>query len=447
MVKSRRKTVRKASFLIAVIVFLAAWGTLSTVKYMKSERLLNATRERALTELGTHLDAISLNLNKCLYASTSPMIANVSTEVWRASTAAKTNLSEITDGEAELSEIYKFLSQVGEYTMTLNEKSAAGKKISKEETAMLLKLSEYSESLSSQINYLISEEQSGGLNFEQVKSTLSDDEESRKLNLGEELDDAGQTMTDYPTLIYDGPFSDNIDTKKSKLIEKQPKISKEEAQKKAADFLGIDETELYFLSECESNLSCYSFYNSDLTISVTKKGGLVSYMLESRFADEATISEKEAIEKAKLFLNTKGYKNVKETYYATIDGICTINFAFYENSVTYYTDLIKVSVALDNGEITGFDSTGYLMNHTRRSNDGKYKYTLETGAKLLNSNIKLKSAEKVFIPTDFGSEIYAYEYHCVASDGQEVLIYIDPETGAEVEILILLYSDNGVLTK
>ena len=447
MKKSRRQTIRITSFLVALVVALVALSTVSTVKYMKTEKILNAGRERALTELGTHLDAISLNLDKCLYASTSPMIANVSTEVWRASTAAKTNLSEITDGEAELSSIYKFLSQVGEYTMTLNEKSASGEKISKEETENLKKLAEYAEKLSGEVNYLISEEQSGGLQFEHVKSTLAKTEGEEKLYLGEELDDAKQTMTDYPTLIYDGPFSDNIDTKKSELIENLPEISKEEAQKKAADFLGISETELYFLSECKSNLDCYSFYNADLTISVTKKGGIVTYMIYSRFADESTLTYEEAIKTATLFLNQKGYKNVKESYYAVTDGIMTINFAFYENGITYYTDLIKVSVALDNGEITAFDSTGYLMNHTVREENGEYKYSLESGRKLLNSSLKVKGSKKVFIPTDFGTEIFAYEYHCVAPDNQEILVYIDPETGTEAEILILLYMDNGVLTK
>ena len=447
MKKSRRRTVRIVSFLVATIVALVTLSAVSTAKYMKTQRLLNASRERALTELGTHLDAISLNLDKCLYASTSPMIANVSTEVWRASTAAKTNLSEITDGEAELSAIYKFLSQVGEYTMTINEKSAAGQEITKAETENLQKLSEYAEKLSGEVNYLISEEQNGGLDFEYVKSTLAEDGQNTKLYLGEELDDAKQTMTDYPTLIYDGPFSDNIETKKSKLIENLPEISKEEAQKKAAMFLDIPETDLYFLSECQGNLSCYSFYNADVTVSVTKKGGIVSYMLYSRFADESTLTHDEAIEKAKLFLNQRGYKNVKESYYAVIDGIMTINFAFYENGITYYTDLIKVSVALDNGEITAFDSTGYLMNHRNREENGKYKYTLKSAEKLLNASLKVKSSKKVFIPTDFGTEIFAFEYHCVATDNQEILVYIDPTTGTEAEILVLLYMDNGVLTK
>lgn len=447
MEKNRRKAIRKASFLIAVIVVLVTLTVVSTVKYVKSERVLNASRERALTEFGTQLDTISVNLDKCLYASTSPMIANISTEVWRASTAAKTNLSEITDGEAELSSIYKFLSQVGEYTMTLNAKSAEGQKISKEETENLKKLSEYAEKLSKEVNFLISEEQNGGLEFEEVKSTLAKDEGESKLYLGRELDDATQTMANYPTLIYDGPFSDNVDTKSSKLIENLPEISKEEAKKKAAKFLEINENDLYFLSECHGNLNCYTFYNADLTVSVTKKGGIVTYLLYSRFAEESTMTYEEAIEKAKLFLNTHGYKNVKESYYAVTDGIMTINFAFYENGITYYTDLIKVGVALDNGEITSFDSTGYIMNHTQREIAQSYKYSIDEAKKLLNETLKVKNRKKVFIPTDFGTEIFAYEYHCTAPEKQEILVYIDPTTGAETEILILLYSDNGVLTK
>ena len=108
MKKSRRKSIRITSFLVAIMVCLVTLSAVSTVNYVKSSRLLKASRERALTELGTQLDTISVNLDKCLYASTSPMIAGISTEMWRASTAAKTNLSEITDGEAELSSIYKF---------------------------------------------------------------------------------------------------------------------------------------------------------------------------------------------------------------------------------------------------------------------------------------------------------------------------------------------------
>ena len=41
----------------------------------------------------------------------------------------------------------------------------------------------------------------------------------------------------------------------------------------------------------------------------------------------------------------------KESYYSVADHICTVNFAAQQNGVTCYPDLIKVSVAMDNGSI------------------------------------------------------------------------------------------------
>jgi germination protein YpeB len=170
-------------------------------------------------------------------------------------------------------------------------------------------------------------------------------------------------------------------------------------------------------------------------------------MIYSRFADESTLTYEEAIKTATLFLNQRGYKNVKESYYAVVDGIMTINFAFYENGITYYTDLIKVSVNLTDGSVTAFDATGYLMNHTKRALPKKVKYTLSSGKKLIRKNLQIISSKKAFIPTKWGTENYTYEYHCVDKKGQEVLLYIDPVTGEEKDLLLLLYKDGGVLTK
>ncbi len=51
---------------------------------------------------------------------------------------------------------------------------------------------------------------------------------------------------------------------------------------------------------------------------------------------------------------------MKETYYIKQDGIVTINYAYMQNNVIMYPDLIKLKVALDNGEILGIETTGYL---------------------------------------------------------------------------------------
>ena len=60
---------------------------------------------------------------------------------------------------------------------------------------------------------------------------------------------------------------------------------------------------------------------------------------------------------------------MKETYYLKQDGIVTINYAYKQDEVTVYPDLIKLKVALDNGEIMGIETKGYLNSHEKRKID------------------------------------------------------------------------------
>lgn len=446
MGRSKRRFVRTVSFLSALVLVLAVWGSVNTFKLSQAKLTLRASDERALSQLGTYLDDINLNLQKCTYCASESMLSEVTSELWRSGSSAKTSLSEITDGNTDISGVYKFLSQVGEYTLSLKERIAKGEKITEEESENLKKLLEYSEKLSNSVNYLIEQEENGLLDFDEVKSTLQSDNGER-LYLGDELDDANQSLNDYPTLIYDGPFSDHIGNKTSAVTEKLSSVTENGAREKAAQFIGVDSDELQFLSKTQNNLSTYTFYNSEYTVSVTQKGGIVNYMLTSRYAAQIELSTEQAVKKAAEFLKKHGYDKVKESYYSTTDGICTVNFSYYDNGITYYTDLIKVGVALDTGDITAFDSTGYLMNHKTRTLPKNVKYTPIEAKKFVKSGMDILSYKKVFIPTDWETEEYAYEYRCVGEDKQDVLVYIDPVTGEEKDILILLYTDGGVLTK
>ena len=412
MKNKKRYFVRIVSFLSALVVVLTIWGAVNAFKLARTELAIRVSNERALTQLGTYLDDISLNLEKCRYCTSDTMLSSVTSKLWRSSASAKESLSEITDGNTEISGVYKFLSQVGEYTLSLKKRITDGEKLSKKETDNLNKLLEYSDKLSKSINNLIEQEENGLLDFEEIKSTLQGDGGER-VYIGKELNDANQSLGDYPTLIYDGPFSDHILNKNSALTENLKVVTEEEARKKAADFIDVKKDDIQLLTKTQNNLSTYTFYNSEYTVSVTRKGGIVNYMLTSQYASEIKLSCQQAIRKATEYLNEHGYTKIKESYYSTTDGICTINFSYYDNGVTYYTDLVKVSVALDTGEITAFDATGYIMNHKTRTIPQKVKYTPQEGKKLINKNLEIINFKKAFIPTEWETERYVYEYHCV----------------------------------
>ena len=110
-----------------------------------------------------------------------------------------------------------------------------------------------------------------------------------------------------------------------------------------------------------------------------------------------------------------------------------------------YTDLIKVGVALDNGQIVEFDARGYLTNHTAREL-GKPKISEEAARKAVSPSLKIEQTGLALIPTAGLHEVYCYEFLCTGKNGEKLLVYIGADTGVEEQILLLLITENGTLT-
>jgi germination protein YpeB len=121
-----------------------------------------------------------------------------------------------------------------------------------------------------------------------------------------------------------------------------------------------------------------------------------------------------------------------------------INFAAVQNGVVCYPDLVKVSVALDNGAIVSFDQTGMLMNHTDRALPAA-KVSKSTLEKELNPMLKLQKVSLVLIPSTDGQEKLCYEFKCINDKKQNVIDYFNARTGVEEQILIVLDTPGGQL--
>lgn len=434
-------------FLFATFLFIALLITaiIGNVKSAKYERQVVLTQQRALTELDGYIENISTSLQKGVYANTPTMLDTMATELSRQATGAKSSLSSLPLSNISMTNTFKFLSQVGDFVLALNKKVAQGEKITDSEREQLFTLLDFAESLSSEVTNMRVSMFDGNFNFEDSQSTLMPSDEET-VSLSKDMEDTEQSFTDYPSLIYDGPFSDHINSLEPKLLENKAEISQEKAKEKAAEFLNADINDISFLSEENDNTASFCFSYGKMTVAVTKYGGYVLYVLNSAFAGEAKLSYDEALLKAQKFLSDNGYENMKESYYAVSDGVCTINFAYNQNNVVCYPDLIKVGVNLNDGTIFSFDMRGYTMNHCER-NIGLSKISEETAKKSVSPLLTIMKTQMAIIPTKSKGEKLCYEFHCKAEGEQEVLVYIDTETGFEDEILLLLYSDGGVLTK
>ncbi len=442
---SRRGKIRVRLYASVLILVLFSAFVINAQKASELSRQLNADAERSLSTLEACMSSINTNLTKGLYANTTPMLSSMAISLTRDAASAKNSLSALPLSDTQLDNMLKFLSQVGAFVSTLDRKLSLGEPITSEERNQLKQLIDVSQKLLSELDTITQGVEDGSVSFKQAGSTLQKSTD-QSVQIGSAFGDAEQTLTDYPTLIYDGPFSDHILNQSPKALEGKSDISKEKALEIASDFIGADKSTLRFDSETNGVIETYNFFVDSINISVCKKGGAVLYLLGSSNAGESVITPEQAVENAKNFLSAKGYENMKESYYSTQDGICTVNFAYENEGVICYPDLIKLSVSLETGNIISFDARGYIMNHTDRP-PVQSKISADEAKMSVSDYLTVMSSRLAVIPTDYKTEKTAYEFHCKTPDEQEVLVYIDVLTAKEDDILLLLYSDGGILTK
>ncbi len=444
--RQKKHFIRAISFLSVACAVLTVSTAVYANKAQKYKFVTEIAYERALGELCESLDNITVSLQKGAYCSTGKMLSDIGNDLTREASCAKISLSQLTDENIITEEIYKFLSQIGAFTLSAI-KNQDKLSLSAKQKQSLASLLEYAQSLSKSLGRIREGNFDGSVVNEVNKSTLSLSSAESPESFSDSMTDAEQSLADYPTLIYDGPFADNILNKEGgKMLKSLDEITKDEAKKIAAEFMKTSPGSLREEADVNSQIELYCFSKGDSGIALTKKGGKLCYMLSHGDTGEETISSEEAIRRAKKFLKQAGYTSLKESYYSIFDGVCTVNFAYITDGIIHYSDLIKVSVALDSGDILSADARGYLMNHGKRDIYGE-KITLDEARKILSDDLKILSEKVAVIPLDTGKEACCYEFRCKDKKGQEVLVYIDKLSGEERDILLLLYADGGVLTR
>lgn len=448
-----KNKIKKNIFWIILIISIAIIIILAYLLFKKNKevQLVNTNLYNSnFYELVDYIQNVETYLSKSTISTSSTHSAETLTYLWREANLAQTYLSELPIQSQELENTSKFLNQVSDYSYALSRKNIKGEDLTEEELKNLEELHSYSLELENTLNELALELENGALSWKDL--TKKDNGQfaqsvSSSLDIFDQLE---QNFHEYSGLIYDGAFSEHLTSSNPKMI-KGDEISEEDAAKKAKDFLGENNvSEISNLGANENaNILAYNFSikNNDgktTYISISKKGGYVIYSSFNREIKEQKSNYEEANNKALEYLKQKGFDNMKETYYLAENGILTINYAYVQQDIIMYPDLIKIKVALDNGEILGIETTGYLSNHEER-NLKTAKITKEEAKKKLNKNLNIMSEKMAVIPTEYKTEIFCYEFKGKIDD-REFIVYINAETGEEEDILVIYNTPNGVLT-
>ena len=184
--------------------------------------------------------------------------------------------------------------------------------------------------------------------------------------------------------------------------------------------------------------------NVEKIVYVTKQDGKIFQIVSDRKIEYENISIEQAKELAKNSLNKLGILNVEPTYYLFYGGTVTISFASVQSDVLIYSDLIKVKVALDNGEVLGIETNGYIYNHKERNLE--HKYTIAEARERLYKDLNVTKEQLCIIPTESKNEALVFEFEGYVDD-TKFLIYINANTLEEEQIYIVLEGERGISTR
>lgn len=451
--KNRLKDRHMLSFVIIILLLIAILIALSIYIYNKQKEYRMASENiynMSFYELVDCVDEVETYLAKASITSTAEHGAKTLNSIWNKANLASVHLSQIPIKTEGLSNTEKFLNQVSDYSYSLSMKTIKGEDLSDEDLKNIEDLHNYAVDLKSTLTQLEREINEGSLAWgELTKEGTKAFAQQVSTDVAGSFANIEGAFSEYTGLIYDGAFSEHMVSSEKKGLTGE-NIDEEKAKKIVMDYTGVneDKIEAKGLSE-NGSIASYNFEvkmneKDKKSIAISQKGGHVVYINYYREVQEEKISPQDAIEIGKKFLSDKGYKNMKETYYMMQSGNIVVNYAYSQNDVTIYSDLIKLKIALDDGEILGMESAGYLNCHQRRD-ISKNIISKDKARENLNKRIEISSESLAIIPTEYNTEILCWEFKGKALDN-EFLVYINAENGKEEDILMIVNTPNGTLT-
>lgn len=449
--KDRLKDRHMLTLVVTLIAIIVALGLYTYKKQRDYRQATENAYNMAFFELVDYIDSVEVYLAKALVSNSPEHGAETLTYVWREANLAQSYLARLPISSNELENTARFLNQVSDYSYSLSRKNIDNQPLTQEELDNLKQLHQYSVDLKNTLNQLSDDLNKGKISWGELTKKASPVFAQEVSNISKEsFSNLEENFHEYAGLIYDGAFSEHMTNPERKGLTGED-VDEEKAKNIAIEFIGKDkikEINSNGLTQ-NANIQCFHFSvvrndGDNAWISISQKGGHVVLYNSNKEVKSETITQEQANEIGQKFLETRGITNMKPTYYLKQNGVVTINYAYTQDNVTVYPDLIKLKVALDDGEIMGMETSGYLNSHTKRT-FATPKISKDEARSKINKNLEITSEGLAMIPTEYQTEILCWEFKGNVEDRQ-FLVYINVETGKEEDVLVILETPDGTLT-
>ena len=396
---------------------------------------LEMERRRDMTDVVGAMADIEINLQKLLIASGASQSVTLLGETALLAQHVETGLSRLPLSVETAADAMKFAGQMGEYAMTLAAQVSGGEMLSSSDERQIEGLLTACQGLNRHLlsvgEKLYTQPMEGGAPYDGAGEGW------------QEAAIAGGGEIVYPSLIYDGPFSDGRADGEAKGLTGE-RVTREQARAQAAHFAGVEQEQVRDGADSGGRFEAFGFaaetQDGMLSVQITGQGGHLLWMMPEKAEYAEKIPQKICLDRAQAWLKEMGFGEMERLFVQAYDGLVVANFAALEDGVLLYPDQVKVQVSMETGCVVGAECTQYLMHHAPRT-ALKPDISQEEALQSLSSRLQVQRSRLCVIPTDAGERL-CWEFDGTFASGR-YYVYVDARTGEALRILRMQKTPDG----
>ena len=412
------------------------------VKLNQSREALDARQaaertriENLYRRIDDDLNDVDVSLSKLSAASSPRQSVLLLGDVWRATGSAGAAMALLPLSHADSCDMSQFITRCGDYAHALMGRVLQGRALTDEDAKQL-------QDMRTACNHI---RQVAGEAIQSGDYVATDNVDAGCY----EQTQSEAAISEYPTLIYDGPFSESTENRAPQ-SEPGERITAQQAEAQARRlFPGarIGETTYVPGSLPVYEMALDTADRGQVSLSLTEQGGeLLSFMAEPKGTRDDPPNDEESRrlkESALSFLQELGVEDPAAAYAQYYQGVAVLNFTPRQEGVILYSDLVKVYMDRDTGEVMGIDARNYRLNHRTRDLP-RPRLSQEQAADYVSDSLHTEGVALALIPLTAQNEVLCYEFKAVKDD-TFYIVYINALNGEEEQIFEVINSEEGDL--
>lgn len=446
MEQTKTKKSTTVVFIVLTAVFAALMVAAVLALFINTNKMnaygsnLEYVYQRSYYDLEDNINNAENKLGKLMASSSGNYQKKLVKEISANAKAAQENLNILPVSAGGINDSIKFINQFYGYMSSLETSIEKTSKLTPEQKQKVGELHQAIKEMKFNLDSF-TKKLAGGYSILKASKNLEGDFN----NLTNDLRQIKTDDIEYPSMIYDGPFSDSVTNVEIKGLFGE-NVDSIQAEKNLREiYTGKNLENFKYLGQTNGKFKThdFSFYldGTNQFAQITEVGGRLLTVSGGVAANSSNISFENAQKLAIDFCKKAGIKDVEVVWSDEKESEAYFNIAPVQNGIILYPDLIKIKVDKSTGNIAGFEACAYFTNHTNRSlatakiSGDKAKNTIENGYNIQTTKLCL-------VPLDYNREVLCYEFKC-DNLGSIYFIYINAESGVEENILQVVSSESG----